>query len=237
MTRSKITLTLAMATLLVGGVSCVKKDPLQQISQVLLVPLSPDAVAVDFIINNQVQATTVNYSSTVGTATYGFPYYTILPGTTTVTYNITGTATPYATASTNIEPESAYSTFLIDSASKSKMAVVKDDLKEPSAGKVKIRFFHFAPNANPMDVAKVGGATLFTNRSFNDQGTAALQQFIEVDPGPYVFSFRNVGTTTEVYKTSTINLLPDRIYTLAARGFVGGATNRALGAIIYANRP
>lgn len=236
MMKSKSLLAIASLTIMMGT-SCIKKDPLAEITQVLLVPLSPDALAVDFIINDQVQATTVNYSSTVGTATYNFPYYTVPPGTLKVSYLLSGTKSVYASGDVSTQNDNAYSTFLIDSTKRGKMAVVKDDLSRPTEGKVKIRFFHFSPNAPAIDVAKVGGATLFTNRSFNDQSNAAFQQFIEVDPGPYQFSFRTAGTATEVYKTTSLNLLPDRIYTLCARGVVGGAGNKALGALWYPNRP
>jgi len=236
MRHSKTIFGLALISILTG-LSCVKKDPLAQISQVLMVPLSPDAAPVDFVINDQVQATTVGYSATVGTATYTFPYYTIPPGTTNVSYNVTGTTTSYATGSGTIEPETAYSTFLIDSAKRTKLAMVKDDVSEPTPGKVKIRFFHFSPNAPALDVFKSGGGALFSNRSFNDQTNTALQQFIEVDPGSYQFVFRTAGTTTVLYTTSALTLLADRVYTLAARGSVGGTGNKALGGWWYANRP
>jgi hypothetical protein len=238
MIKIKPVLAILFGSLLVGAVSCIKKDDLAQISQVLLVPLSPDAAAVDFSINDQVLATTVGYSTTVGTVTYTLPYYTVAPGTTKIEYNITGTETPYASVSTPIENDQAYSTFLIDSASRIKLALVKDNVTEPTPGKVKLRFFHFSPNAGALDVAKSGGAVLFTNRSFNDQTNAALQEYIEVDPGLYQFVFRATGTTTPaLYTTSSLNLLPDRVYTLAARGSIGGTGNRALGAWWYANRP
>ena len=237
MRYSKTILAIAFSTILTG-VSCIKKEPLAQISQVLMVPLSPDASAVDFVINDQVQATTVNYSSTVGTAIYSFPYYTITPGNTKVTYNLSGTTTAYATVTGPIDPETAYSTFLIDSVKRAKLVMTKDDVSEPPEGKVKLRFLHFSHNAPAMDVSKSGGAVLFTNRSFNDQeSNTAFQKFIVVDPGSYQFVFKTSGTTTTLYTTSTINLLPDRIYTLAARGVVGGTGNKLLGAWWYANRP
>ena len=237
MRHSKTILALAVSTILTG-VSCVKKDPLAQISQVLMVPLSPDAAAVDFVINDLVQATTVGYSTTVGTVTYTFPYYTISPGNTKVSYNVSGTTNAYASLTGPIEAETAYSTFLIDSTKRAKLVIVKDDVKEPTTGKVKLRFFQFSPNAPAMDVSKSGGAVLFTNRSFNDQdNNATFQQFIEVDPGSYQFVFRTTGTTTVLYTSSTLTLLADRVYTLTARGSIGGTGSKALGAWWYANRP
>lgn len=226
--------------LLIFSASCIKKDPLARITQVLMVPLSPDANAVDFKINETILATSVAYSSTTGTATYTLPYYTITPGSTTsVAYTITGSSSAYASGSFETLEDNAYSTFLIDSANKTKVAIVNDDLELPSPGKVKVRFLHFAPNAPAIDVA-VGatGALLWRNRTFNDQAvTKSNEEFIEVDPGVYTFKFLNTGTSTVAYTTTTINMLSDRIYTIAARGFVGGATNKALGAWVYPNRP
>lgn len=236
----KTTLTLLLTGILITGFfSCIKKDPIARITQVLMVPLSPDALSVDFSINNTLFATTVGYSSTTGTVTYTLPYYTITPGSTEVKYNLTGTPNPYASATATTMEDEAYSTFLIDSAKRAKLAWVYDDLTEPTPGKVKIRFFHFSPNAPAVDVVAVAtGAKWFANRTFNDQeGKSDLQSFIEVDPGVYTFAFRLANTTTAAYTTSNITLLPDRIYTLAARGSVGGTGNKALGAWVYPNRP
>ncbi|MBC7850127.1 MAG: DUF4397 domain-containing protein [Chitinophagaceae bacterium] len=228
---------LGMALVLATG-SCIKKDPLARISQVLLVPLSPDAGAVDFSINDQLVATTVNYPSAAGTATYSLPYYTITPGNTSVKYNITGSPVTYAEITSSIEDDNAYSTFLIDSISRIKAVIVKDNVTAPPEGKVKLRFFHFSPNAPAMDVTRgATGPALFTNRAFNDQGNAAFQEFIVVDPGLTTFVFKTTGTSTVLYTTASLNLLPDRVYTLAARGVVGGAGAKALGALWYANRP
>ncbi len=229
---------LFFALMLLGLSSCIKKDPIMRISQVVMVPLSPNAGSVDFVINNQIFATTVGYSTTTGTATYTLPYYTITPGSTTIQFNPTGQTTPYASTSQTLDEDMAYTAFLIDSSNKTKLAFVKDDVEAPNPGRVKIRFFHFSPNAPALDVSLgAAGATLFRNRSFNDQATdATLQDFIEVDPGIVTFAFKTANTSTVLYTTSNINLLPDRIYTIAARGFVGGAGNQNLGGWVYANK-
>lgn len=239
MINRQLTLFLLVASTLFTTLSCIKKDPLMRIAQVLFVPLSPDAPAVDFSLNKKAVATTINYSATVGTASYNFPYFTTTPGTNSLSFNVSGSATnSLAAVSNEIEEDKAYSAFLIDSVKRAKLAFVKDNLDEPTPGKVKIRFFHFSTNAPAVDVTLgATGPVLFANRSFNDQeGNDAKQEFIEIDPGIYNFVFKLTGTNTAAYTTSSLNLLPDRIYTLAARGFVGGATNRALGAWFYANK-
>ncbi len=219
---------------------CIKKDPITRISQVLLVPLSPNATACDFSINGTLYATTVNYSTTAGTIRYTLPYYTITPKTgSTIAYNATGTPNPFATITKDLVDEKVYSTFLIDSFNKVKAVLVTDDLEDPSPAKIKIRFFHFSPNTVPLDVVIMGGTgKLFTNRSFNDQATNTdFEKFIEIDAGTYTFLFNNATTGATVYTTSSQVLITDRIYTLAARGFTGGAGALAIGAWVYPNKP
>jgi Domain of unknown function (DUF4397) len=220
---------------------CVKKDPTSTIAQVLFVPLSPNATAVDFSINGNVVATVVNYSTTVGTVRYTLPYYTIEPpaSASTIAYNNNGYSSAKASITKVLLDESVYSTFLIDSAVKIKAVIVNDDLSDPTPGKVKIRFFHFSPNSVPLDVITQGTTNkLFANRSFNDQSANSdFEKFIEIDPGTYTFLFNNATTGATMYTTTAQVLLTDRIYTLAARGFTGGVSNLALGAWVYPNKP
>ena len=219
---------------------CIEKDPPSKITQVLLVPLSPNAPACDFSINGSLYATTVGYSTTTGTIRYTLPYYTITAKTgSIVAYNNTGTNIPFASVTTDLQDEKVYSTFLIDSIGKAKAVVVNDDLADPTPAKTKIRFFHFSPNTVPLDVT-ITGATgkLFANRSFNDQAANKdFENFIEIDPGTYTFNFLNVSTGATVYTTSAQVLLPDRIYTIAVRGFTGGTGTQAIGAWVYPNKP
>ncbi len=233
---------------------CVEKDPIRKSAQVLFVPLSPNSTGVDFLINNNRVGTTFNYgttgySTTIGSSTgsYRVPYFIFEPSASnTIAYNFTGGNNVAGSISQAVNDEEAYSTFLIDSIGKAKVAIVKDDLSETTPGKVKIRFFHFSPNTVPMDVT-IQGATskLFVNRIFNDQATTASHQnFIEIDPGTYTFVFTNATTNATLFTTSAQVLLPERIYTLAARGFTGGTVgvgttvvHQALGAWIYPNKP
>jgi Domain of unknown function (DUF4397) len=233
--------SLTALCLLTGFSSCIKKDPILSSAQVLFVPLSPNAPAVDFYFNNSFVARTVNYSSTIGTATYGFPYFITNTGTLDIRYTRTGiTSANLASISKPVQEDRAYSSFLIDSVGKAKVAWVEDDLSDPDPGKVKFRFFHFSPNAPAVDVEILNTTTgaLFTNRTFNDQDTDPNKaKFINITPGVYQFVFKLAGTNTVAYTTTSLTLVPDRIYSLAARGFVGGTGSAALGAWFYVNKP
>lgn len=236
----RFTVLLISVSLLIVLSGCIKKDPVSSIAQVLLVPLSPNRTAVDFSINGTLYATAVGYSTTTGTVRYTLPYYSIEPKAgSVIAYNNNGYTTVAASVTKDINDEEVYSTFLIDSANKVKAVIVTDDLSEPAAGKVKVRFFHFSPNTVPLDVTIQGSASkLFTARSFNDQATTVTHEnFIEIDPGTYTFLFTNASTGATVYTTTAQVFLPDRIYTLAARGFTGGTGTQAIGAWVYPNKP
>ena len=236
------------SSVLITVSGCIKKDPESSITQVLLVPLSPNlvpiatatpAISTDFSINGALYATSVGYNTTAGTVRYTLPYYTLEPKTSsTITYNVTGTPNKYASVTKDLEENKVYSTFMIDSINKVKAVIVTDDLSDPSPGKVKIRFFHFSPNTPTIDILIQGGTNkLFANRSFNDQvANIAYESFIEIDPGTYTFLFNNTSTGANVYTTSAQSLLPDRIYTIAARGVVGNITS-PIGAWVYPNKP
>lgn len=230
----------AIGILLLTITGCIKKDPESKITQVLFVPLSPNASPVDFSINGTLYATTVGYSTTTGTVRYTLPYYTIEPRAgSMIAYNLTGSNTPYASVTRDLEEDKVYSTFLIDSVLKAKAVIVNDDLSDPTPGKVKIRFFHFSPNTPAVDVINSATAVkMFANRTFNDQAaTTSLENFMEIDAGIYTFIFKNAGTGATIYTTTAQVLLPDRIYTLAVRGFTGGTGTQAIGGWVYPNKP
>ena len=228
------------AVVLINISGCVKKDPIGRITQVLFVPLSPNTSSVDFSVNGNLFATTVPYSTTTGTLRYAFPYYTMEPKNgSIISYNITGTNTPYASVTKDLEENKVYSTFLIDSLVRIKAVVVNDNLTAPTLGKVKIRFFHFSVNTSALDVVNSATSTnMFSNRSFNDQASnPSYENFIEIDPGNYTFIFKNITTGAVIYTTTAQALLTDRIYTLAIRGFNGGTGTQAIGGFVYANKP
>ncbi len=221
--------------------SCVKKDELQRITQVLLVPLSPNAGAVNFSVNGDVKATQVNYSSSTGTIRYTLPYFTLEPKTgSTISYNVQTTNATYASVSADLLDDKVYSTFLIDSSNKPKAVIVNDDLSDPTVGNIKIRFFNFSPNDSSVNVFQVGGTgtPLWSNRTFETQTTATAKEgFIELPAGTYTFEVRN--TISNILKTTIASqvYLPERIYTIATRGFVGGTGNQAISGWVYPNKP
>lgn len=108
--------------------------------------------------------------------------------------------------------------------------MLTDDLTAPASGKAHVRFVHLSPNAPAVDVAVTGGAVVFGNKSFKD-----YTAFTPLDAGTYNLEVRVAGTSTVALPLPGITLQAGKIYTVFAKGFLGGTGSQALGAQIIAN--
>ncbi|HEX2535874.1 MAG TPA: DUF4397 domain-containing protein [Chitinophagaceae bacterium] len=206
--------------------SCQEDDGLEESAnaRVMVVHASPDAPAVDVRVNNAVTLTNVSFPA-------NSMYLNVAAGAANVKVAPTGTNTNVIDANVNLTANEAYTVFAIDSVSKIKAAVVTDNLTTPAAGKAHVRFFHFSPDAPAVDIAVTNGPVLFANRSFNDQGmTGNMVAFTPVDAGTYNLEVRAAGTPTVALAVPNVTLQAGKIYTVFAKGFLGGTGGQALGA-------
>jgi hypothetical protein len=211
--------------------SCSKEDDVMTpaTARVMVVHASPNAPAVDVRVNNAVALSNVAYPA-------NSTYASIDAGSTNIKVSPTGSTNYVIDATLDLKSNMNYSVFAIDSVAKIKAAVVMDDLTAPAAGKAHVRFFHFSPNAPAVDIAVTGGPVVFSNRMFNDQATnSALQNFTALDAGTYNLEVRLAGTNTVVLSLPNVMLTAGKIYTVFAKGFVGGTGMQALGAQIIVN--
>jgi hypothetical protein len=211
--------------------ACDKDDDNDNMSKskVMVVHASPNAPNVDVRINNNVALTNVAYPNNSN-------YTELNSGSTNIKVSPTGTTTYVIDATVNVEANKNYSVFAVDSVNKIKAAVVMDDLTTPAAGKAHIRFFHFSPNAPAVNIAVTGGSVLFGNRAFNDQAAnASLTAFTPVNAGTYNLEVRAASNNAVVLSLPNIPLTAGKIYTVFAKGFLGGTGAQALGAQIIAN--
>lgn len=214
------------------AVSCENDDDdddIQQ-AQVMVVHASPNAPNVDVRINNAVALSNVAYPT-------NSPYTAVNAGNTNFKISPTGTTTYVIDANVPLEANMNYSVFAIDSVSKIKAAVVMDNLTAPASGKSHVRFFHLSPNAPAVDIAVTDGPVVFSNRTFNDQATnTALANFTPLDAGTYNLEVRLAGTNTVVLPLPNVTVAAGKIYTVFAKGFVGGTGTQALGAQVIVNK-
>lgn len=219
---------ISFAALVIGSAlafTACKKDDVVEKSNVMVIHASPNAPGVDLLVD----------SVKVNTAALAFPnntaYLAVDAGARNLKVNVTGTATTVINATPTFDKDKFYSVFAVDSVSKISAVVFTDDLTAPAAGKAHVRFIHLAPNAPKVDIAIDGGAVVFANVSFKE-GYA----FTPLTAGSYDLEVRVAGTTTVALDLDPITVADGKIYTVFAKGFLGGAGAQALGASIIVNK-
>lgn len=208
--------------------SCEKDDPVndQFHANVLVTHASPDAPGVDLLVDNTKQnSTALNHPDNTG-------YLKVEAGTRNIKINVTGTSTTVIEADLTLTKDLNYSVFAVDSVSKISAIVLTDDLTAPAAGKAHVRFVHLSPNAPSVDVAVASsGAVVFGNKAFKE-----YTAFTPLDAGTYNLDVRVAGTSTVALVLPAITLEAGKIYTVFAKGFLGGSGAQALGAEIIVNK-
>lgn len=224
-------LVASMLAFAVFTTGCKKDDddddaptPTPTYGKLMAIHASPDAPGVDLLIDNAVQ------NSSALTYPNNTSYLQVQTGTRNVKINATGTSTSVINANLTIEENKNYSVFAIDSLSTIEALVLTDDLTAPASGKAHVRFVHLSPNAPNVDIAVTGGAVLFSDYSFKEYSA-----FTPLAANTYNLEVRFAGTTTVVLPLPGITLAAGKIYTVFAKGFVGGTGSQALGAQIVAN--
>ena len=192
-------------------------------SNVIVVHSSPDAPGVDLLVDDVIAGTNLMYPANTG-------YIAVNSGLRNVKVNVTNTSTTVIEANLTLEKDVNYTVFATDSVSKISPLVVVDDLTSPAAGKAHVRFIHLSPNAPAVDITTTTGTVVFGDYVFKEAGA-----FTPLDPGTYDLQARLKGTDTVVLEIPGVVLADGKIYTVFAKGFVGGANKQALGAEIIVN--
>jgi hypothetical protein len=194
-------------------------------AKVLVAHASPNAPGVDLLVdNNKVNTSALPFPSNTG-------YLSVESGARNFKVNVSGTATTVINANITLAENKNYSLFAVDSVAKISAVLLEDDLTAPAAGKAHVRFVHLSPNAPAVDVAVAStGTVVFANRAFKQ--TSA---FTPLNAGTYNLDVRVAGTSTVALVLPAITLSAGKIYTVFAKGFLGGAGAQALGAEIIAN--
>ena len=192
--------------------------------KLMIIHASPDAPAVDLLLDGtKLNSSAVNYTDNTA-------YISAAAGTRVLKVNVAGTSTTALQASLSVVSGKNYSVFAIDSVSNLSGLVVEDNLAAPAAGKAHVRYIHLSPDAPAVDVAVTGGGVVFGNQSFED-----FTAFTPLDANTYNLEVRLAGTSTVVLPLPGIVLTAGKIYTVYAKGFVGGTGAQALGAEIIVN--
>lgn len=192
-------------------------------ARVMAVHASPDAPAVDLLVDNVVAGSGLAYPNNTA-------YLSVASGTRNVKVRVAGTTTTVIDANLPVAGGVNYSVFATGPVAALQPLVLTDDLTTPASGKAHVRFVHLSPDAPAVDVAVTGGPVLFPNQAF--RGYTA---FTPVDAATYDLEVRLAGTTTVALAVPGVTLQAGKIYTVFAKGFAGGSGAQALGAQVIVN--
>ncbi len=221
----KKVLAFAALVMVATAFTSCKKDDDKGTAKLLVVHASPDAPGVDLLIDNtKKNSSPLTFPNNTG-------YLTVDEGTRNIKVNVSSSGTNVINADVPFVKDENYSLFAIDSVSKLSTLLLQDDLTAPASGKAHIRFVHLSPNAPAVDIVEASSNTVvFDNVSF--KGYSA---FTPLAAGTYNLDVRLHGTATTVLSLTNVALSDGMIYTVFAKGFVGGTGSQALGAEIIMN--
>lgn len=194
-------------------------------ASVMVVHASPNAPAVDLLVDNTVAGSGLAFPNNT-------TYLSVDAGTRNVKVNVSGTNTTVINADLSLTENTSYTIFAVDSVSKISTVVLSDNLAAPAAGKAHVRFVHLSPNAPAVNITLTNGTIVFGNKSFK-QAT----DFTTLDAGTYDLQVRDAATNNSVVLSLPgITLTNGKIYTVFAKGFLGGTGSQVLGAQIIVNK-
>jgi hypothetical protein len=194
-------------------------------ANVLVVHASPDAPGVDLLVDNAVAGTNLTFPNNTG-------YLQVNAGTRNVKVNVTGTSTTVIQANLNLMENKSYSVFAVNQVSAIEPLVFEDNLSNPASGKAHVRFIHLSPDAPAVNITLTDGTIVFGNVSF--KGSV---DFTPLDAATYNLQVRDAATNqTVVLELPNITLQAGKIYTVFAKGLLGGSGTQALGAQIIVNK-
>ncbi|MDY7108077.1 MAG: DUF4397 domain-containing protein [Planctomycetota bacterium] len=177
-------------------------------ADVRVIHASPDAPAVDVLVNDGIAFENIAFTGVTG--------YASLPADT---YNVkvvpTGETEPVVIeADLALESSTTYSVLAVNTLANIEPLVLIDD-NTLSPDNARVRFVHASPNAPAVDIAVAdGGPVLFANIEFKGVG-----DYIEVPAGTYDLEARLAGTETVVLDIPGVALTENRVYTAYAMGF------------------
>lgn len=194
------------------------------LTRIQFVHASPDAPGVDIRLGWRTVARDLNFPDHTR-------YTLAISGERRVKVNVAGTSTTVIDATVPFQRGTSYSVFAVNEVANLEPLVLTDDLSAPEKGFAHVRFIHLSPNAPAVDVALQGGAVVFGDYEFKE-----YTAFTPLPAGTYDLEVRLAGTDTVVLPLPGITLENGKIYTVFAKGLVGGTGAQALGAQIILNR-
>jgi hypothetical protein len=180
-------------------------------SRVRAVHASPDAPAVDILVNDNAAFTNAPFKGIT-------QYADLEAGTYNVKVVPTGATEPVVIeADLALEGGKDYTVVALGTLENIEPLVLMDNNSAPAEGKAHVRFVHASPDAPAVDIAVKGGPVLFSNIAFKGTG-----DYLPVDAGTYDLEVRLAGTENVALDVPGVDLQNGVVYTVFAMGLAGG---------------
>jgi hypothetical protein len=180
-------------------------------SRVRVVHASPDAPAVDVLVNGAAAFTNAPFKGITD-------YAGLDAGSYAVAVVPTGATEPQVISATlTLDADKDYTVVAVGKLADIEPLVLTDNNAAPAAGKAHVRFVHASPDAPAVDIAVKGGPVIFSNVAFKGVG-----DYTPVDAGTYDLEVRLAGTDTVALDLPGIALADGAVYTVFAMGLAGG---------------
>jgi len=218
-----LVLVFFLAAVLVG---CSDNDDDPINAGLRLIHLSPDAPAVNVVLDESIRIQNTAYTESSG-------YISIRPGTKT--YTITPTGQPETSVlevTENLAEGTDHTLFAVGPLASLDTVFSNDDLN-PDPDMAKVRFIHAVPDAPAVDIRldTASGPSVFENREF---GT--ITDFTSVMPGSYTFVVTLAGTFDQVIAFQPVALAAGEVYTVAAIGTLDENDTAPFGGRAFSDR-
>lgn len=202
--------------------------PIQATAQVRVVHGSPDAPAVDVLVDDATALTSVPYRAASG-------FLEVASGTRRFRVRAAGTTTTVIDANVPLEQDGSYTVIATGLLAGIQPLVIRDTLTAPASGQVKVRVVHGAPAAGLVDVyVTAPGASLATATPvLTDVPFRGVSNYLSVAAGTYQIRVTPANTTT-VAIDATVTLTAGQIRTIVATDAPGGGS--PLGAVVLVDR-
>ena len=207
-----------VATALLLGCSDDKTGP-SATAQVRVVHASPDAPAVDVLVDNREVLADVAYLQSS-------PYLDVPAGARNIKVNAANTTTAVINANPSVTADAAYTVIAVGLVASIEPLVLEDDLAAPAAGNIKLRLVHGAPNVGAVDVyVTAPGADLATaTPTLTGVPFKGESGYLEVPAGSYQVRITPTGTKTVAIDSGALTLASGQIRTAVAVEETGGGT-------------
>jgi hypothetical protein len=211
--------TLAVAALVmlsfvgIGAMGVGASQSESESAQVRIVHLSPDAPAVDVLIDGQVALEGVEFGN-------ASEYLDVPAGERQITVRAAENDTVVFEGNVTVEAGTDYTAAAIGEVSEETFgpAIYVDDFETPDDGNASVRLIHASPDAPAVDVTVAGsGAVLYDNVTFGN-----ASDYATVPAGDYTLEVRpaTADDDGDVVTTFDVSLSGGTVYSAIAAGYL-----------------